>query len=223
MWKPRSSKSTRKAGKKQGGYQRIRPSVLASSKDIYLPGDFLIPKKQINLISLASAESVLSSYGLRGLQNRDSSKMDGEGMRKVSTFIHPIWKTVPATKDDNTLANTRRKRTDILVTWQQTVLLGSVDDTARRNASFSWDLCPSSSQWLIGEVFTALARMEHSLIAQLQITVMFLSDASATHFLKESPERYFFQGLSVFVGPGKAFLVSGWANVLMQFLDPVAD
>ncbi|KAK9879842.1 hypothetical protein WA026_008346 [Henosepilachna vigintioctopunctata] len=46
-------------------------------------------------------------------------------------------------------------------------------------ASFGKDLCPLSSQWLIVEVFTATARMEQLLIAQLQITVMFLSDASS--------------------------------------------
>ncbi|KYB25500.1 hypothetical protein TcasGA2_TC034234 [Tribolium castaneum] len=38
-------------------------------------------------------------------------------------------------------------------------------DTARRNASFSRDLCLWSSQWLIVEVFTAPARMEQALIA----------------------------------------------------------
>lgn len=201
---PRSSKSTRSSQKARRVSKN--PTVCISIAQRYIFTQRLPNSKEANKFNFPRICRIrlIIVRSERAAESRQFE--DGRWRNEESQHFHPSHrKNSAGYKRRQYIRETRRKRTEALVTWQQTVFLGSVDDTARRNASFSWDLCPSSSQWLIGEVFTALARMEHSLIAQLQITVMFLSDASATHFLKESPERYFFQGLSVFVGPEKRF------------------
>lgn len=93
-------------------------------------------------------------------------------------------------ENENTFCN-RCRFSDFLSSYKtkqngRTVRIFLFSSTKRRYCtSFSGDLCLESSQWLIGEVFTAFARMEHSLIVQLQITVMFLSDASELAFFIE--------------------------------------